>query len=275
MRRRHLLLIFAVFAFAAAWFARVSPGEPNHTNKRPWLQFALGPFRGTVAELMRIRAAFAQIEKRFDESIQLQTLALELDPESTASAQLLASEIAISLPGETTDAGELSARAREAIEILRNARTYGNRDPRILDFEAQLLITRVAPVETATHTERIAALEQAIALCEDVARFAPAGFVRGSPLLEERAVDYYKSGASEKAAAAFTRASEFERALMRVHVPLASERAEMLAECAGVCSIEAKGTVGSTDAAAERARLLGKLSAGGLAATFVELASKK
>lgn len=248
-----VFLVYGIVAFALAWW--LAP-DGNSTGESGILRTALGPLRTPVAALLRIRAAFARNEARFDESLQLQGVALDLDPQSTESVLIFSDEVAYDAPGATTDRDIIKNAARDGIRVLHEAQRLGNTHVRLLDAEARLLTERVAPAGLASREERNSAIDRAIQLCEAVAQKSPFGCLRGSPLLHERAIEYYKTKDIKNAILHFERAAHFEEVLESEQVPGASALANLNRRCARICALE-------TDPArrAERAALIQELRA--------------
>lgn len=257
---RGKLLLFAAFAlFALAWFVRPDSAAGGESLHSP-LRSALGPLSGIAAKILQLRAAFARSGARFDESLQLQSLALELEPKDTDAVLLLSDEIAFDAVGSTEDRLLIKSAARGAISVLREAKRRGNDHLRLLDAEARLLTERAAPAGKCTIAERTAALDRAIELCNLVASRYAAGLLRGSPLLTERGIIYYQTGDFENAILSFRRAAAFESLLLTKETPGSDRWREANERMAEVCELDAEASrIGGSADSTKRAAALERI----------------
>jgi hypothetical protein len=241
MNRRHALAFAAICCIAAALAipgaTDAAPGVPPAVRV---LRVALGPFRGLVAELLRIRSSYARDRGDAEESIRLQLHALEIEP-STDAALTLASEAAYDLP--STGATQLDPRAlaQLGIDILQKARALGNGNPRLLDAEAQLLLEKRWPRTDASPSERLAALDGALALSLEVARTHRAGHLRAAAILEERGLAHFAASRWAQSEADWRNAADHEAALLRSGFPEAASREILLRQKARLAAVRGAG----------------------------------
>ncbi|MFN0206602.1 MAG: hypothetical protein ACKVS6_09865 [Planctomycetota bacterium] len=212
MKGRTLLFI-SIACLAAAYF--VAPESKSAGGVSPTarvLRTALGPLRAPAASLLRLHAAFARGEGDADESIRIQQFALEID-HSTEAALSLASELAYDIPSSGLSSASSRECARLAIETLKKARDLGNNDPRLLDLQAELILTKRTPAPIVTKAERRAALDEALVLAEMVIKTHRAGNLRASMILSERGDLEFAERRFDKAARDFRAAAGHEEIL--------------------------------------------------------------